>query len=107
MHPTKRRRRREDHDITRLQDIHRRLVGIQADEPPVFRHVNQARLRGELFRQSPVRRREARIEHIRHRDKFDGPALGRERLAGRSCAATAAADERHLNQVAAGRVHVG
>jgi hypothetical protein len=43
VHPAKRRRRRENGNIARLQTIHRMLIGVEAEKLAIGRYVDLIR----------------------------------------------------------------
>ena len=109
MHPAKRRGRGENGDIARLQTIHRFLVGVEADELAVRRHVHLAR---ELLLQIGQVFCEPLRKDVGHGDQLGRTALDGERVRRGAAAPSAAADQGDLDQVGArgvdgGNGHVG
>ena len=90
------RRRGEQHDVD--PSVERLLIGVEADEPAVFRHID---LVGMALRQLPVALGEPIGKRVGHRDELDRPGCGQRLLAGPG-AAPAAADQGDLDQVVPG-----
>ena len=99
MHPAERQRRGEDRDVARLQAVHRLLVGVEADELAILRHVH---LVAELLLDVPIAAVEAILEDIGHGHQLDGTALDRHGVGRCAAAAAAAADQGHLDRVVLG-----
>ena len=116
MHPPEGDRRGEDHDVSRLQAIHRLSVGFKAEEAALRGHIhlrgtharNAAfdsgfRLPGRAF-QRLVADGQALREHIGHGDEPGGSGLGGEGIGGGARPAPAAANQRDLDGVVPGGI---
>ena len=103
MHPAKSQRRGKDRHVARLQAIHRLLVGVEADELPLVRHVDPI---AELLLQGAEAAVEAVLEGVAHGHQLDRAALDRQGVGRRAGAPAAAADQRHLDRVVLRRVDV-
>ena len=103
MHPAKRQRRCQNHDIPRLQAIHRLLVAVETDKPAFRRHIHFI---GRILAQPFVTVVKAILKDIGHGDQFDRAAIDAHGLRCRARPPTAATNQRHLNGVLAGGVNI-
>ena len=92
MHPAEGRGRGENGNITRLQTIHRFLVGVEADELTIRRHVQLAR---ELLLQIVQVFIEPLRKDVGHGHQLDRTTLDGQRIRRCAAAPSAAADQRH------------
>ena len=94
--PTKRRRRRENDNVARLQAVHRLLVGVETDELAILRDIDlifAVPLHLVVTSLEPV------IEHIGHGDQFDRTGLDGKGIGRGAGAPAAAADQGNLDRV--------
>ena len=90
--------------VARPQAINRLLVGVEADEPSVLRHVHAV---AELVVQRLVRPLQPVLEEIGHDNELGWAVGGFERVDDRAAAASTATDEREVDGVAPGGVNAG
>jgi predicted amino acid racemase len=85
-----------------VRERDRLLVALEPDEAPVFGHIHPVPV---LVLQTVQRAREPVFKRIGHGHQLHrSQGMGVERVIGGTGAATAAADERDLQFIAAGRV---
>src|SRR5579871_2016750 len=87
---------KNDH-VSRLQRIHRVLVGIETDELPLLGHVH---LRAVVLHEIVAGLVEPVLEDVRHRNQLDWAACGGDGVDGGAAAASSAADQGYLDEVA-------
>ena len=97
-------RRGQDHDVAGLEAVHRVFVRIEANELAVGGHVHRL---GDVA--VVLHRFEAGVEPILegvgHGDELDGAALGIDGVEDGAGAASAAADDGHLDSAGFGGVY--
>jgi hypothetical protein len=104
MHPTKCRRRRQNHDVAGLQTIHGLFVAVETDKFAIRRHVDFVTV---LAFNSIVAAVELVFENIRHGDQLQRPAVAGKRIGRGAAAAPAATDQCNLDQLGARGVDLG
>src|SRR5665213_1980939 len=97
MNRPKSRRRRDDDQVG--AGVDRLLIGVEADKLMIVLDID---LVAVLALERVVRTLEAIFKRVGHRDQFDRPLRGAQRLPGGAASATAAADERDLDRLIAG-----
>src|SRR6266511_3408360 len=103
MHPTKRWRRCQDHNVTWFQAVHRLLVSVEAEKSPVLGYLHFC---GKLPRDCRVLFTEALWKHVGHGDELGASALDRQRISRGIRAASTATDEGDLQGIAFRSVNV-
>ena len=96
MDPAKRDGGRQDDDVTFLERIHGRLVGVEPDELALFRYVNH--LFEFAFQRIKTPLQFFR-EDIGHRGQFDRAEFGRQSVFGSSGSTSARSDQSDLNGI--------
>jgi hypothetical protein len=93
--------RRQEHHVAGAEAIDRLAVRVEADELPLRRHVDF--LGGDVLEVLEAAL-QTLLEQVGHRIELDRPALRRERIGHRACAAPAAADQGQPDRVALARI---
>ena len=97
-HPAKGGRSRQDHDVPRLQTIHRLLVGIKTHKSTLRRNIHLPRL--TMIRiQTAIAAVQILLEHISHRHQLQRPVVHSKRICHCPGATTATAHQRQLDRV--------
>ena len=103
MDPAKRDGSRQDDDVTFLERIHGRLVGVEPDEFAFFGNVDQ-------FFEFPFQRIKASLqffrENIGHGGQFDWAEFGRQSVFGSSSTTSAGSDQSDLDRIGFAGINV-
>ncbi len=103
LNPAKRGRGRQQHDVSRLEAVHRLLVTVEADELAVIGDVDLQVTFAVGF-EVLVTVGELLGEDVGHGDQLRGAGRGRQGVLGRPRSASAASDQRQLNRIALARI---
>ncbi len=99
VHPSKRQRSRQDHNVTRFERIHRMLVSIEANELPFLRYIDFLRRIDVFIGKSLHTASHVLRKHIRHRDDFQLRVVHMQRIIRRPRPTTTRPNQSHLNHI--------